>query len=496
MSLFATDFVQFKVEVKKMELNSFRGFQFVAVEFDPELTVFIAGNGGGKTTLLDAVYETIQELAIHAFNYPNSHSTLSSKDVKVGQYAALLSVEFKLAYQILEKQANDHNEEDQSDSSIGHNEENESDNSIDHNEEDQFDSSIGHNEENESDNSIDHNEEDGSGSSFIIQEHPNTQILVKTSINSKIGLEDVEFGEPEDQFEISVLSNYFQQYLRPEIDNRPVLKYYKPGEMAKTEADKNFETFFKWIDRRQKVGYQKNNAIAKKHLDWLTESVAYFLSDEHYDYTNLSIDYNLENERLCITKRNKSDNEESILDIRQLSSGERVLLGIVTDLAIALIDNNPSYGEGSPLTVGFGIVLIDEIDVHLHPAWQMSVLPKFKKLFPNVQLIATTHSPLVLGNIGSKHIKTLENGEIYDVLDTYAREASDILETTMDVEPGKISYKIDQISKLITLDSKDEAEEQINLLIKEINASGDHGENHPDIIKLKSLITRKRIIGK
>ena len=92
------------------------------------------------------------------------------------------------------------------------------------------------------------------------------------------------------------------------------------------------------------------------------------------------IDYDLlRGGRLSITKHkiDEAQTPEDNLEIAQLSSGERTLIHMLTDLAISLIDKNPEYAEGSsPLKEGFGIVLIDEIDLHLHPSWQRRLTPQ------------------------------------------------------------------------------------------------------------------------
>ena len=88
-----------------------------------------------------------------------------------------------------------------------------------------------------------------------------------------------------------------------------------------------------------------------------------------------------------------------------MSSGEKNLFALVSDLAMRLITANPKLKgmsgvtDNNPLLQGKGIVLIDEIDLHLHPKWQSKILPKLMDLFPKVQFIITTHSPIVLQGV-------------------------------------------------------------------------------------------------
>ncbi|HHQ4394817.1 TPA: AAA family ATPase, partial [Vibrio cholerae] len=82
----------------------------------------------------------------------------------------------------------------------------------------------------------------------------------------------------------------------------------------------------------------------------------------------------------------------SEISIFNLSQGEKTLIALVSDIARRLVILNPSLEN--PLN-GYGIVLIDEIDLHLHPKWQQTIVQKLENTFPNIQFILSTHSPLV-----------------------------------------------------------------------------------------------------
>ncbi|WP_353448057.1 AAA family ATPase [Sphingomonas aurantiaca] len=82
-----------------------------------------------------------------------------------------------------------------------------------------------------------------------------------------------------------------------------------------------------------------------------------------------------------------------IVDYRSLSIGYQSTLAWIVDLAIRLIENYPDAENPLAMPV---IVLIDEIDIHLHPTWQRSITKHLQNLFPAAQFIATTHSPLII----------------------------------------------------------------------------------------------------
>ena len=89
------------------------------------------------------------------------------------------------------------------------------------------------------------------------------------------------------------------------------------------------------------------------------------------------------------------------LDVRQLSDGEKCLLALVGDLAKRLAIASPSMEE--PLK-GQAVVLIDEVDLHLHPQWRHQAIPGLLKTFPECQFVLTTHSPQVLSNVSCNDI--------------------------------------------------------------------------------------------
>ena len=89
--------------------------------------------------------------------------------------------------------------------------------------------------------------------------------------------------------------------------------------------------------------------------------------------------------------------EEEVLDILQLSDGEKCTLALFGDLARRLALANPSLAN--PL-LGSGVVLIDEVELHMHTSWQRKVINVLKEIFPNIQFVINTHSPQVLGEIG------------------------------------------------------------------------------------------------
>lgn len=125
---------------------------------------------------------------------------------------------------------------------------------------------------------------------------------------------------------------------------------------------------------------------------------------------------------LRISKRGKR------LDPTQLSDGERSFLAIIGDLIRRLSLANPKLKN--PL-LGAGVVLIDELELHLHPKWQREVVDNLRNTFPNIQFIATTHSPFIIQSLRPGELINLDPEEFAEYSD---KSVEDIAENVMGVE--------------------------------------------------------------
>ncbi|MEM7557185.1 MAG: AAA family ATPase, partial [Cyanobacteria bacterium P01_A01_bin.84] len=187
----------------------------------------------------------------------------------------------------------------------------------------------------------------------------------------------------------------------------------------------------------------------------------------------------------------QSDDRE--LNVNQLSDGEKCLLAMVGDLARRLAIANPGLDE--PLQ-GDGIVLIDEIELHLHPKWQRDIVPALIKTFPNCQFIVTTHSPQVISHIQPEGVYILENtneGIIAIQPDiSFGRDSNQILEDLMEVpeRPQKIKDCLQRLFKYIDQGNIEKARELRQELAELI------GEDEPEFVRADVLIRRKEILKK
>jgi predicted ATP-binding protein involved in virulence len=147
------------------------------------------------------------------------------------------------------------------------------------------------------------------------------------------------------------------------------------------------------------------------------------------------------------------DRKEIVLSISghaqpfgNLSAGQRMMLALVADIAIkAVMQNNflvppeSLAGEDEPLPRVLaktpGVVLIDEIDVHLHPRWQRRVASDLKRTFPRIQFVCTSHSPQVIGEVAPEEILLLNEPNMGQRPgQSYGLDSNAVLEEIMDAE--------------------------------------------------------------
>ncbi|MBF0260757.1 MAG: AAA family ATPase [Magnetococcales bacterium] len=98
------------------------------------------------------------------------------------------------------------------------------------------------------------------------------------------------------------------------------------------------------------------------------------------------------------------------LPLSYLSDGQRSMLAMVGDIAHRAAKLNPHLG-GRVLLETPGVVLIDELDLHLHPRWQRRVIEDLRKVFPRIQFICTTHSPFLIQSLRSGEELILLDGQ-------------------------------------------------------------------------------------
>jgi predicted ATP-binding protein involved in virulence len=176
------------------------------------------------------------------------------------------------------------------------------------------------------------------------------------------------------------------------------------------------------------------------------------------------------------------------LSINQLSDGEKCLLAMVGDLARRLAIANPELKN--PL-IGEGVVLIDEIELHLHPKWQHSIVKRLTQTFKNCQFIITTHSPMVITNIEwISLLRDSPQGAICERIRSYGKDINRILETLMESPERQIDIQ-NELHQLFNLIDENKLDDARNLRRK---IADELQEEDPKLVRADWLIQRKEIL--
>jgi len=246
------------------------------------------------------------------------------------------------------------------------------------------------------------------------------------------------------------------------------------------ESRIDFRTFFEWFRYQEDFENQQRVREKKRYEDISLKAVRTAIINMFDGFSNLRI------ERSPLSM--KINKGMTTLSIEQLSDGEKCTLALMGDLARRLSLANPS--RKNPLQ-GEGVVLIDEIELHMHPAWQREILSKLKETFPNIQFIITTHSPQILGEAGdgfNLFSLNITNGELeYSKTNPLIGwDSSYILEDFM----GTSSLNL-QTKKLINSMYKDyengdyKTAKEKALRLEQITSS-----IHEDVVKINILLNR------
>lgn len=271
---------------------------------------------------------------------------------------------------------------------------------------------------------------------------------------------------------IKILAFFVQDQVReaygPQID-LPILGYYGTGRLwsqkrlteAKTvkskkeSADlymrlfayrdcldpassyKHFADWFTWIFesyREEQIKKSETGLKSNKNLVWentirvVQEAIDNVLKETGWH----SLEYSYRHEKSLVLNHEQN----GVLKVELLSDGIRGVLAMVGDIAYRCIKLNPHLGLNAGRETQ-GIVMIDEVDMHLHPAWQQTILGDLMKAFPNIQFIVTTHSPQVISTVPGQQIRILDGNNAYtaEATGTQGAESSRILKRIFDVDP-------------------------------------------------------------
>lgn len=193
-------------------------------------------------------------------------------------------------------------------------------------------------------------------------------------------------------------------------DEEPKRDYQKQGEgvhmaysrcLSPKSSSKEFLSWYKTYEDEVKKFDRPND---KLWLRIFKQAIISMIPNGHWN----DMAYSFAEEDLVGIFSQETDTNSLPLKFSQLSDGYRNVIGMVADIAYRCIKLNPHLGENA-IKETPGIVLIDELDLHLHPKWQRRIVADLKKTFPRVQFVATTHSPFLVQSLQSDEVISLDN---------------------------------------------------------------------------------------
>ena len=180
------------------------------------------------------------------------------------------------------------------------------------------------------------------------------------------------------------------------------------------------------------------------------------------------------------------------LPVSLLSDGIRNLVALVADLAHRAVRLNPHLGERACLETP-GIVLVDEVDMHLHPGWQQTVVAQLREAFPSVQFILTTHSPFVTSTVHRDCIRILSDDGTVSVPSeqTQGAESPFVLGIVFGVDSSPPVEIAETLSEYRTLIEKGLATQPRAIELKEM-LTKHFGSHHPAMLATEGLLRLQR----
>ena len=419
------------IKLHKILLNNFRGFKELELTFEDHITCIAGINGAGKTTILQAIAKSLSLLA-------NKASLTNKKNYSLGK--------------------NDIHRENFSCEDFSGNPE-------------------------------------LKASFYINKEEYITDYQIEyygKKVSSITKAEKINLIEDTDY---PVFSYYTATRDTTNIEaainkDVPAPNVYDLYSDINTEITK-YDDFFTWFRRREDIENERklmalNNNIKGYDYDIELQSIRYAI--EAFFGKNYRMHVNRTENLLLVENGNHE------ISFANLSEGEKAIILLIGDIARKLAITSSVRYKALPIDVkdiinSNGIILIDEIEMHLHPSWQRRISKILVDTFPNCQFIITTHSPQVLGELQPQEIRLLNNFEISIPSQSFGLDSNSILDNVQNTskEPlslnSNISKKISEVSDLIEKSEFQTARKRLSELEKEL-----HGET-PETVSLWTEIS-------
>lgn len=418
--------------IKSLKLKNYRCYEKLEIELNPEYTILVGVNGAGKSTILDALATALGSY-IAGFDGIDSNS-ISQDDVHLKMYELGSRIDAEPQFPV-EIEA--------------------------------------------------------------VSMIKGKEYLWKRSLHAKEGRTHIR-----DAKQIMDYASGLQKKVREGNKETilPLIAYYGTGRLYMQKRQKknavddtkftrttgyvdcldsasNDKLMMRWFKQMTSVQIQEEMKIPELETVKLAMGKCYAGSESTEGIAEFA--YKMKTQEIEITYQKGGKKEK--LPMKMLSDGLRSTISMVADIAYRMAVLNPQLLDHI-LDETPGIVLIDEVDMHLHPEWQKRIMDDLHYIFPKIQFVVTTHSPSVLANVKKEHVLLLEDGQVYVPGNTtYGRDVSAVMHEIMKVEvrPEKVKKIMNEYYRLLSEEDYEKAKELLNELESIL------GENDADVVQAK-----------
>lgn len=419
--------------IEKLTLRNFKCFEDIDVEFHPNMTVIVGINGSGKTSVMEGVAIAVSTMFAQMDGL--SSIGINKGQVRIKTFISGSTKDIQAQYPI--------------------------------------------------EVSAEARTDDGKSVSW------------KRSLNSPKGKLTIV-----DAKEITDLGKSFQERLRRGDTGLilPVIAYYGTGRLWDYHREKQKDVFktnsringyIDCVDGRTNVKLMMNwfaKMTVQKYqnqelgMDEIHElNAVYSAMESCYrritGCEDVKIQYSMGTKELDVAYKEQSG-EWMRIPLNQLSDGYKSTISLIADIAYRMAVLNPHL-RSEVCTKTNGVVIIDEVDLHLHPAWQRRILGDLRAIFPRVQFIVSTHAPSVINTVKKENIIIIDNGEAFEPSwEMHGRDVNTIVSSLMNVDerPSEIKRRFGDFYSSIDVGDVQSAETELNELKKTI------GDNDPEIV--------------
>ena len=301
-------------------------------------------------------------------------------------------------------------------------------------------------------------------------------------------------GREDDQMKARrqiAMAHFWESQITDKVVDIPIAAFYSTHLISPLDARMDFNRLFTWYREAEKL--KRENRRKPDHQPKDISAVCQAISSMLPEVSDLHTE--LHPPRFVVSRRSEPGQVEK-LSLDQLSGGYRVVLLLAADLARRMVTGNPH--RDNPLE-SEAVVLIDDVELHLHPAWQQRILGDLQRTFPNAQFIVSTHSPQVLTTVEPQRIVELYWDGDYiaaraPAISTYGAEAGDVLSVVMGVKErpeNEFTKALERYRRLVS-EGEGESEEALALRRKlEELSPRDYALNRADLeIRQRKMFKR------